>query len=93
MSLLDLFRKKPSSGNQAKERLQFVLVSDRNQCSPDMMDAIRRDIIDVLSKYMDIDMNEIDIKLSNEDVSGTGKAVPTLYANIPIKDVKRNGGL
>lgn len=93
MNLFDLFRKKPSSGNQAKERLQFVLVSDRNQCSPDMMEAIRRDIIDVLSKYMDIDMNEINIQLTNTDVDGSGKAMPTLYANIPIKDVKRNSGL
>lgn len=46
MGLLDLFRKK-SSGDVAKDRLKLLLVSDRANCSPEMMEMIKRDIIEV----------------------------------------------
>ena len=54
MGLMDLFKKK-SSGDVAKDRLKLLLVSDRANCSPEMMEMIKRDIIQVISKYMDID--------------------------------------
>lgn len=92
MNLLDFFRKKPSSGSVAKDRLQLLLVSDRSACSPEMMQAIRDDIIAVISKYMDVDLDDINIELTTTEVDGSRKAVPTLYANIPIKDVKRDKG-
>ena len=90
MNLLDFFKKKPTSGQVAKDRLQLLLVSDRSACSPETMEAIRADIIAVLSKYMDIDQEEINIELTTTEVDGTRKSVPTLYANIPIKDMKRS---
>ena len=40
MSLLDLFKKK-SSGTIAKDRLKLLLVSDRANCSPDVMEMIK----------------------------------------------------
>lgn len=89
ISLLDLFRKKPTSGSVAKDRLQLLLVSDRSECSPEVMKAIRDDIITVISKYMDVDQNDINIQLTTTEVDGSRKPVPTLYANIPIKDIKR----
>ena len=54
MSLFDMFKKK-SSGDVAKDRLKLLLVSDRANCSPDIMEAIKNDIIAVISKYMEID--------------------------------------
>ena len=51
MSVLDLFRKK-SSSNVAKDRLKLLLVSDRANCSPEVMEMIKNDIIKVISKYM-----------------------------------------
>ena len=42
MSLADFFRKK-SSGDVAKDRLKFVLVSDRANCSPEVMEKIKND--------------------------------------------------
>ena len=89
MNFFYLFRKKNPSGAVAKDRLQLLLVSDRSACSPEMMQAIRDDIIAVISKYMDVDHDEINIELTTTEVDGSRKAVPTLYANIPIKDVKR----
>ena len=48
MRLMDLFRKK-SSGEVAKDRLKLLLVSDRANCSPELMEQIKNDIIQVLS--------------------------------------------
>ena len=59
MGLMDLFKKK-SSGDVAKDRLKLLLVSDRANCSPEMMEMIKRDIIQVISKYMDIDADALE---------------------------------
>lgn len=63
MGFADFFRKK-SSSNVAKDRLKMVLVSDRANCSPDIMEQIKNDIIHVLSKYVEIDLDGLDIKIS-----------------------------
>ena len=49
MGFSDFFRKKASS-NIAKDRLKLVLVSDRANCSPDVMEQIKNDIINVISE-------------------------------------------
>ena len=94
MNLLDLIlKKKKSSGNVAKDRLQLLLISDRTSCSPEIMQAIREDIVKVISKYMDVATDEIDIQITNTDIDGSRQAVPTLFANIPIKDIKQGSGI
>ncbi|MBP5306140.1 MAG: cell division topological specificity factor MinE [Lachnospiraceae bacterium] len=87
MSLADLFRKK-SSGNIAKDRLKLVLVSDRANCSPEIMEKIKNDIIQVISKYVEIDLEGLDIKITQTESDGNNGTVPALFANIPIKEVK-----
>ena len=49
MGFMDIFKKK-NSGDVAKDRLKLLLVSDRADCSPDVMEAIKNDIIQVISK-------------------------------------------
>jgi cell division topological specificity factor len=87
MGFSDFFKKK-SSGNVAKDRLKLVLVSDRANCSPDIMEQIKNDIIHVISKYVEIDLEGQDIKIEQTESDGTNGTVPALYANIPIKDMK-----
>ena len=87
MKLLDLFRKK-GSGEVAKDRLKFLLVSDRANCSPEIMEMIKNDIIEVISKYMDIDPQGLDIQITETESEGNNGTVPALFANIPIKDMK-----
>ena len=70
MRLMDLFRKK-SSGEVAKDRLKLLLVSDRANCSPELMEQIKNDIIQVISKYMDIDAQGLDIQITETAVSYT----------------------
>ncbi len=90
MSLADLFRKKSTSSNNAKSRLQLALVSDRTGCSPEILEKIKNDIIDVISKYVEIDRANLDINImQTKSESGEGN-VPALYANIPIKELKRH---
>lgn len=88
MGLLDSFFKKKNSGASAKKRLQFVLVSDRTNCSPEIMEQLKNDIIAVISKYMEIDMENLDIQLTGSQSEDGGPGAPTLCANIPIKEVK-----
>ena len=57
--MFDIFKSfsndKKSSKNIAKERLKLVLVHDRVDCSPELIELIQRDIIEVISKYAEID--------------------------------------
>ena len=93
MKITDFFKKK-SSSDIAKDRLKLVLVSDRASCSPELMQKIRSDIIEVLSKYAEIDKEGIDINITNLDAEDyVGKSSPALYANIPIKNINHNSKL
>ena len=56
MGFFDTFFKRKSTGNTAKDRLKLVLVSDRAACSPDIMEKIKNDIIEVISKYVEINV-------------------------------------
>ena len=87
MALMDFFRKK-SSGDVAKDRLKLLLISDRANCSPEMMELIKNDIIKVISKYMEIDKEGLDIQITQTDVDGGSGSAPALMAIIPIKDLK-----
>lgn len=87
MNLLDLFKKK-SSGQQAVDRLKLVLVSDRANCSPEIMEKMKNDIIKVISNYVEIDIDGLDIKITQTESETKNGTVPALYANIPIKEVK-----
>ena len=90
MKLTDIFKKK-TSGSNAKDRLKLVLVSDRSSCSPEIMERIKNDILEVLSKYVEVDQAGLDIKFTQMDTEGNdtdNKSVPALYANIPIKNMK-----
>lgn len=81
------FRRK-SSCQIAKDRLKILLISDRVNCSPEVMELIKMDIAKVLSKYMKIDSENMDIQINTKgNKSGRGGKMPSLYANIPIVDV------
>lgn len=88
MNILDLFKKK-NSGSIAKDRLKLLLVSDRASCSPEIMEAIKNDIINVISKYMEIDAEGLDIQITQTECEGSEGKVPALYANIPIRDIRK----
>ncbi len=81
-------RDKKESKDVAKERLKLVLVHDRADISPKLLEQIEGDIIELISKYVDIDEAELDIKLTKMKKDKDKSAVSTLVANIPIIQVR-----
>ena len=79
MGFMDFFKRK-SSGDVAKDRLKLLLVSDRANCSPDVMELIKNDIIKVISKYMEIDAEGLDIQITQtESDTGNGTVPEKAY--------------
>ncbi len=74
-----LLRRQPSSASTARERLQLVLAHDRSDLSTDLLDQMRREILEVVAKYVEIDMEEGAVSLETED------RMTALVANLPIK--------
>ncbi|MCF2601774.1 MAG: cell division topological specificity factor MinE [Veillonellaceae bacterium] len=82
-SLLSMF-KKEKSGKVAKKRLQMVLIQDRASVSPEVMEKLRDDIIQVISKYMVINKSDMEISLENVEDS------VALVANIPVQNMRHH---
>lgn len=71
----------------AKDRLKVLLITDRVNCSPEVMELLKSDIAKVISKYMKIDAGHMDIQIQTR-TGKTGRSYgPVLYANIPILDL------
>ena len=83
--MLDLIKKifnKEPSGQIARDRLKLVLIHDRANVSPEILDNIRRDIIAVISKYVEIDPKGMEFSLDDDNDS------VALVANIPVTRLK-----
>ncbi len=67
MSFLSLFQKKRDTAKTAKERLQIVIAHERDrQSGPDFLPDLQREIIGVISKYVDIDADKVQIQLDRD---------------------------
>lgn len=80
--------KDADSKDTAKERLHLVLMQDRANVSADFLELMKQEIIDVIKKYIDVDENSIDVKLTNKQNGDGTTGAPILYANIPIVSIK-----
>lgn len=76
------------SKDMAKERLHLVLMQDRANVSADFLEMMKQEIIDVIKKYITVDENEIDVRLTNKTNEDGTSGAPALYANIPIVNIK-----
>lgn len=91
MDLFKIFsRRREKSKNVAKERLKLVLVHDRSDISPKYLEMIKEDIIKSVSKYLEIDEDGLDIKLTRMKREKDTSAISAVVANIPILKVKEN---
>ena len=66
MTLRDLINKllgrETASANTARERLQLVLAHDRvdmSSLTTDLLDKMRKEILDVVAKYVEIDFEAV----------------------------------
>ena len=76
------------SKDTAKERLHLVLMQDRANVSADFLELMKQEIIDVIKKYIDVEEEAIDVRLTNEIKEDGTTGAPSLYANIPIVNIK-----
>ncbi|HEY3676174.1 MAG TPA: cell division topological specificity factor MinE [Candidatus Tumulicola sp.] len=84
--MIDFFRRlfgHSGSSSTAKERLRLVLMTDHLELSPEIVDSMKRDLVDVISRYVEVDREKIDVSFERQD-----KALAML-ANIPIIAVNR----
>lgn len=72
----------------AKDRLKILLISDRVTCSPQTVDLIRNDIASVLSEYMKIDKEQMEVEIKQVSGREMDEKKPVLYINIPIVDLR-----
>ena len=87
LEILKFLSRDKSSKNVAKDRLKLVLVHDRANCSPEVLEMVKEDLLKSLAKYLDIDEAGLDIRITKTESESDGK--PALVANIPIINVKR----
>lgn len=85
MGFLDeLFGSRKKSASAAKERLQLVLVHDRADLSPARLEALKDEMIDLISRYVNIDRSSVNISLTED------RDEQRLVADIPL-DPNRRG--
>ncbi|APD48378.1 cell division topological specificity factor MinE [Synechococcus sp. CS-602] len=74
-----LLGRQTASATTARQRLQLVLAHDRSDLNPELLEQMRREILEVVSRYVEIDLEEVDVSLETEE------RVTALVANLPIK--------
>lgn len=70
--------RQPPSKQVAKDRLKLVLIHDRTDVSPAVLEQLKDELIAVISKFVDIDRDGVDIKLTQEQTESR------LVADIPL---------
>jgi len=78
-----LFNREPRSASKAKERLQLVLINDRTDLSPAEMDALKDELISVISRHIEIDPDAVSIEMTHD-----GRE-QRLLADIPLRTARR----
>ncbi len=60
-------RREPSSAESARERLKLVLVTDRSDLSPEKLEQMQAEIIQVIKNYLQIEETQVNIKLEHRE--------------------------
>ncbi len=74
-----LIGRKPKSANAAKERLKMVLINDRTDLTPAALEKLKDELLQVISRYVDIDPDTVTIEMTQE-----GRE-QRLVADIPVR--------
>jgi cell division topological specificity factor len=80
MSFFERLFGKKNSAESAKERLQLVLIHDRTDLTPAELDSLKDDLIETISRHVEIDAQAVQIGMEHDGRS------QRLVADIPIKN-------
>jgi cell division topological specificity factor len=81
------FRREEASKTLAKERLRFILMSDRVSLAPDIFDAMKGEMLEVLRRYLEIDEHGMDVHFENAERQFA------LLATIPVREVRTHDAI
>ncbi|MDO5707413.1 MAG: cell division topological specificity factor MinE [Andreesenia angusta] len=90
MEIFKIFGRNKKSKNVAKERLKLVLVQDRNKVSPILLENMKADIIEAISKYAEVDFEAVELEVNRTKKDMESAPITQVVANIPIKKIKKN---
>ena len=76
----------PGSSSTAKERLRLVLMTDHLELAPEMIETMKRDLVELISRYVEVDRERIEVNFERQD------RTLAMLANIPILGVNRPNG-
>ena len=77
---------KPTPKQVARDRLKLILIHDRGEVAPEIIEKIREEILGVISKYIDIQIDDVEISVNKNAEEGDSSSA--LVANIPIKNLR-----
>jgi len=81
MGLLDLFRRPSTSASVARERLRIIVAQERStRGAPDYLPLLRRELLEVIRKYVNVDPEAVQVNLESEgdnEVLELSVALPT----------------
>lgn len=83
MNFFDRLFGKKNSADNAKERLQLVLIHDRTELTPAQLDLLKDDLIAAISRHVEIDAQSMQIGVEHDGRS------QRLVADIPLKAARR----
>jgi cell division topological specificity factor len=78
-----LLNREPKSARLAKERLKLVLIHDRTDLPPGIMDALKDELIEVISRRIEIDPDAVHIEVTQDGREHR------LIADIPLRPARR----
>jgi cell division topological specificity factor len=78
------FFQRERSGATARERLRLVLLSDHLALAPDVVEALKAELLEVIARYVDIDPNQADVTFEQRERE------IAMLASVPIVGVRKD---